>query len=242
MDGQPNSVEDSSSSLLTIITIISTTLAVVIGIVVYFLTKKYKITSKKSSVLITGISGVGKTALYLCLQNDTTSATCTSMQENIGSCNNSATEKAVEIIDIPGYSKVRGVYLKYLNVAKCIIFVVSSSDIKKSFKDDAAYLHDIILSNTENIPVLILCNKIDIPMSESDDVVKLILEKELNKLRKRTAKPGEVISDEDMYMYGDPDDDFHFEQLTTQIVFAQSSVKENDISSVWSFLNMVGLK
>ncbi|EDR23429.1 signal recognition particle receptor subunit beta, putative [Entamoeba dispar SAW760] len=233
-----NTVE-SSFSLVSLITTITTIIALFIGIIVYIISKKFKSNNKKSVVMITGTSGVGKTSLYLCLQNNTTTETCTSMVENIGICHDIITQQPIEIVDIPGYGKVRGIYKKYIESAKCIIFMIAGDEIKKTIKDDAGYLHCIITSNTNNLPILILCNKSDIPMSESKDIIKILLEKELNKLRIRVAKPGEVIADDDLYMYGDPDDEFHFEQLKNQIVFAQSSVKENDIDSIWNFLKSI---
>lgn len=173
------------------------------------------------------------------LQHDTTTLTCTSMTENVGSCTPEDAKESVDVIDVPGYGKVRGAYKKYIDTTKRIIFLVSAAEVKKTIKDDASYLHDIIVNNKNQVPMLIVCNKSDVNMSESEDVVRMMLEKELNKLRRRVAKPGEVVSDEDLIMYGSTDEDFKFDQLEYPVMFTQASVKQNDIDGVWKFISEI---
>ncbi|ELP86407.1 signal recognition particle receptor subunit beta, putative [Entamoeba invadens IP1] len=231
-------VTGSSSGVITMV--ITSLFVLLVTAVIYFLTKKLKKSSKRTSLMIAGISGVGKTSLFLCLQNDHTTETCTSMVENSGVYKQQVgenKEKLIDIVDIPGYGKVRNLFKKYINETKGILFLVSSVDVKKSVKEDAAYLHDIILNNTQKVPILVLCNKSEVTLSESEEVIKMLLEKELNKLRKRVAKPGEVISDDDLFMYGDPDDEFKFAQLDFSVTFARASVKENDIDNAINFIN-----
>ena len=176
------------------------------------------------------------------MQNDMTSETCTSIVENVGSCHNPATESAVEIVDVPGNIKVRGMFRRYLDVSRWIVFLVSAADVKRTFKDDAAYLHEIIVANVERRPILVFCNKSDVDFSESKDVVQLLLEKELNKRRVRVASPGETLKEGEDVLYGDPVEDFHFDQLPMHVVFGQGSVKNNDIENVWTFLNLTDMK
>ena len=199
-------------------------------------------TSKKSnktktSVMLTGICDVGKTSLFLCMKNDNETETCTSMTENIGTCINEKNGEEIEIVDIPGHGKVRNSFKKYIETTKCVIFVVSAVDIKKTIKDDANFLHNIIVANARNVPILVVSNKNDLSMPEAVDVIQKMLEKELNKLRIRIAKPGEVISDDEKCMYGDANDDFHFDQLEYDVNFVEASVKDNDIDALWNYLS-----
>ena len=230
-----------------IVVIIIVAIAVVLIGVIAFLMKSKKgtqtsTTKGKTSVMLTGICDVGKTSLFLCMQNNTEAETCTSIEENVATCVNAKTNEEVELVDIPGHGKVRNIYKKYIETTKCIIFVVSAVDIKKTIKEDSKYLHDLLVSNTRNVPILIVSNKNDLPMPEAVDVIRMLLEKELNKLRIKIAKPGEVISDDEKCMYGDPDDDFNFDQLDYEVAFVEASVKNNDIDGIWNYLGTLNQK
>ncbi|KRT78147.1 ADP ribosylation factor [Oryctes borbonicus] len=147
---------------------------------VLFLIYRSRRTSRRC-ILLTGLCNSGKTVLYARLVHGRSIETFTSMKENAGEyvINGSS----LKIIDIPGHERVRDKFFdKYKVEAKAIVYVVDSTLIQEEICDIAEYLYNILSCpdiRNNNINILILCNKQDIPSSKNCDDVKSLLEKEM---------------------------------------------------------------
>ncbi|CAG2053094.1 unnamed protein product [Timema podura] len=164
--------------------------------------------SRKQSrrgVLLLGLCDSGKTLLFTRLLHEKFVLTHTSIKENVGDyvVNNvskqvvSVTDRPgvelhscqfLRVIDIPGHERQRTKFLdQYKPVARAIIFVVDSVSIQKEIRDVAEYLYTLLsdpVVSSNCPPFLVLCNKQDITMAKGIPVVKTLLEKEMNLLRK----------------------------------------------------------
>nr|CAD7445819.1 unnamed protein product [Timema bartmani] len=145
--------------------------------------------SRKQSrrgVLLLGLCDSGKTLLFTRLLHEKFVLTHTSIKENVGDyvVNN----HSLRVIDIPGHERQRTKFLdQYKPVARAIIFVVDSVSIQKEIRDVAEYLYTLLsdpVVSSNCPPFLVLCNKQDVTMAKGIPVVKTLLEKEMNLLRK----------------------------------------------------------
>ncbi|GJQ71275.1 SrpRbeta [Trypoxylus dichotomus] len=159
-------------------------IVVVLITLVLFLIYRNRSVSRRS-VLLTGLCNSGKTVLYARLVHRQSIETFTSMKENTGEYVINGT--SLKIIDIPGHERVRDKFFeRYKIEAKAIVYVVDSALIQEEVRDIAEYLYNILSCpdiTNNNINLLILCNKQDIPASKNCDDVKSILEKEIATLQ-----------------------------------------------------------
>lgn len=146
------------------------------------------------------------------------------------------------LVDIPGFFRLRE---KYLDDNKkgtlAIIYVLDSCTFSSDARQAADYLYNLISDpyvNSNAIPILIACNKQDLPLAKTLSVIKKQLEKELGALRK--AKLGDYSlnaddkkSSEVVRIFGNPDQsDFTFKQLRNKIEFINCSAKGDDSNNL----------
>jgi signal recognition particle receptor subunit beta len=195
--------------------------------------------SKRSkTVLITGISGAGKTALLSRLYTGTVVDTYTSMKENVESVHN------FSLVDLPGADKIRK--QAFQNQVKSsgggggirgLIYLVDGSTFTKEAKDVAEYLYDILCDRAvgKRLPVLIACNKQDIPVAKSAEVIKNMLAKEFTILN--TTKAASLDSTEGgdggrNLLLGGNDKEFRWSSLVQKVQFCECAVKEGTIQPI----------
>ncbi|CAG0919376.1 unnamed protein product [Notodromas monacha] len=172
-------------------TVLPIVIAVVLGLLTLIILKKLIFGgSKGNQVLLTGLSGSGKTLFWSKLVHDESPVTVTSQKENRGSYTNSR-NKVLDIVDIPGFDKVRYTVLnKYRTGCKAIIFVIDAVSLQKDIRDAAEYLYNILADDElqRSRPKLqIFCNKQDIGGAKSPRAVQTLLEKEITILRETRA-------------------------------------------------------
>ncbi|OXU27447.1 hypothetical protein TSAR_002486, partial [Trichomalopsis sarcophagae] len=182
-------------------------------------------TSVGHNVLLTGLCDAGKTLIYARLMHTKYVQTHTSVKENIGDA--LEYNSSVKIVDIPGHERLRYKYFdKYKNSAKGLVFIIDSSTIQKDIRDAAEYLYTLLSdpSLSRNIPVLILCNKQDHTLAKGSNVIKTLLEKEMNLLRvtKTSQLEATDASSSNVYL-GKTGKDFEFSHLDKKVDFAESS-------------------
>lgn len=79
--------------------------------------------------------------------------------------------KPVEVADIPGL--LPSLLEEALDEARCVIFVVDCSRIDLEARRDAELLHEVLTHDTvftNKTPVLVFCNKFDLPSASSPEV------------------------------------------------------------------------
>nr|GMD17497.1 signal recognition particle receptor subunit beta-like [Ipomoea batatas] len=203
---------------------------VLLTVFLFFITRLFKRTTS-NTIVLTGLSGSGKTILFYELKDGLPhEGTVTSMEPNEGtfilpSERAKRKIKPVHVVDVPGHSRLRQKLEEFLPQAAAIVFVVDAVEFLPNCCAASEYLYDILTKATvvrKKIPVLLLCNKVDKVTAHSKEFIKKQLEKEIDKLRaSRTAVSNADISNE--ITLGTPGEPFSFSQCQNQIVVGEAS-------------------
>ncbi|XP_041979436.1 signal recognition particle receptor subunit beta [Aricia agestis] len=187
----------------------------------------------RRSVLVTGLSDAGKTLLFVRLTYSQFRQTFTSMRENIEEYITS--NNTLKIVDLPGQERLRNKFFdQYKSSAKGIVYVVDSVTIQKEIRDVAEYLYTILADpvvQSNSPPLLILCNKQDQPMAKGSQVIKNLLEKEINLVRVTKSSQLESVDpsqSSSASFLGKMGRDFEFSHLSCRVDIAESSASTGD--------------
>ncbi|XP_019870565.1 signal recognition particle receptor subunit beta [Aethina tumida] len=200
-------------------------LVVILITVVIFALYKRKKTSRRG-ILITGLCDSGKTVIFSQLVHNKYVETHTSIKENIG--NYTVNNQTLKIIDIPGHERLRDKFFEeHKNSAKGIVFVIDSVTLQQDVRDAADFLYNVLTDTTVTSicpKILILCNKQDHTLAKGCNIIKSILEKELNTLRFTKAHQLESVDSKSKKNsgLGDMDKDFEFSELPFKVEFEES--------------------
>ncbi|XP_044270475.1 signal recognition particle receptor subunit beta [Tribolium madens] len=216
---QPVKIEDNNFAQILI-----AVLVIVVTLILFVLYRRRKAT--RNCVLLTGLCDSGKTLIFSQLVHEKFIQTHTSIKENIGTfiVNNNY----LKIVDIPGHERLRDKFLEqYKELTRGLVFVVDSSTIQQDVRDTAEFLYNILVDScvARNGPqILILCNKQDQTLAKGSNVVKSILEKELNTLR--VTKTHQLASvdpkEKKIASLGAPDCDFSFANSPYKVDFVET--------------------
>lgn len=138
------------------------------------------------------------------------------------------------MIDLPGQERLRNKFFdQYKNSAKAIVYVVDSVTIQKEIRDVAEYLYTILADpvvQSNYPPVLILCNKQDQPLAKGSQVIKGLLEKEINLVRvTKSNQLQSVDSSQSSNTYiGKQGKDFEFSHLNNRVDIVEGSANTGD--------------
>ncbi|KAI8920587.1 signal recognition particle receptor beta subunit-domain-containing protein [Entophlyctis helioformis] len=206
---------------------------------------------KRDSLLLAGLCGSGKTALFFRLTRRQFLATCTSMQENVGQAvldETDAKRSTVRVMDLPGHEKLRFKHDAAMASAKGILFVVDATACQPGdtpLRAAAEYLYDLLAHRDAmavDVPVAVLCNKSDDELAAPPKRIQELLEHEIDELRKTRgasiAGQGGVTSSGALANDDDGDDSgraflgfegeaFRFEHIPNDVVFVAVSCKDN---------------
>jgi signal recognition particle receptor subunit beta len=172
------------------ISVIVAVLVGVLGLVLYyFLVMRNKKSTKKDLILLVGPCGGGKTVLGYRLQGGKTVSTVTSMKPHLLQVKSeSNSSKTVSVIDFPGHPRLRSQLVsEYLARAKKIVFVIDSANNVAKLREAAEYLYDLFIDpsfESGGPPVMVVCNKSDVPGALPAMRTKLRLQEEVEKIRK----------------------------------------------------------
>ncbi|EYU28439.1 hypothetical protein ABFS82_12G118900 [Erythranthe guttata] len=200
---------------------------------------------KLNTILLTGLSGSGKTVLFYQLRDGSShKGTVTSMEPNDDTfilhseTSKKRKIKPVHIVDVPGHSRLRPKVDEFLFRAAGIVFVVDAVEFLPNVRAASEYLFDILTKATvvkKKIPVLLLCNKVEKVTAHSKDFIRKQLEKEIEKLRaSRTTLSSADINDE--YTLGVPGEAFSFSQCLNKVTVAEASGLTGDITQLKQFI------
>nr|XP_018902156.1 PREDICTED: signal recognition particle receptor subunit beta [Bemisia tabaci] len=211
--------------------IIVAVIVVIITLAILILYRRRQ--SAKRNVLIMGLCNSGKTLLFARLLLHQFRPTLTSIKENAEDC--VFGNGVVKLVDIPGSERVRGKYFDlYKPLARAVIFVIDSSTILEEIRDIAELLFTILTDHTlasNQVKILIACNKQDELNSKSANDVQVILEKELNLLKSTKSHQLDSISDSGSKQVPlcPADKDFEFSKSRFVVDFAESSLSEKSV-------------
>ncbi|XP_047957760.1 signal recognition particle receptor subunit beta-like isoform X2 [Salvia hispanica] len=195
-----------------------------------------------NTILLTGLSGSGKTVLFYQLRDGFShrdSVTSTKPNEGRFLLHSEANKKGrIHVVDVPGHSRLVAKLDEFLSQAAGIIFVVDSVEFLPHLRVASEYLYDI-LTNASVVkgktPLLLLCNKMDKITAHSTDFIRRQLEKEINKLRaSRTALSSADTSNE--YTLGVVGEAFAFSQCQNKVTTAEASALTGDIYHLEQFI------
>ncbi|KAG6440681.1 signal recognition particle receptor subunit beta [Manduca sexta] len=187
----------------------------------------------RKSVLLMGLSDSGKTLLFVRLVYSQFRQTFTSMKENVEEYITSS--KSLRLVDLPGQERLRNKFFdQYKSSAKAIVYVIDSVTIQKEIRDVAEYLYTILsdpVTQSNTPPVLILCNKQDQPMAKGSQVIKSLLEKEINLVRVTKSNQLQSVdpsqSNNATYL-GKIGKDFEFSHINIRVDIAECSANTGD--------------
>ncbi|KAI5644243.1 signal recognition particle receptor beta subunit domain-containing protein [Phthorimaea operculella] len=189
--------------------------------------------SLRKAVVLTGLSDSGKTLLFVRICYNQFRQTFTSMKENVADY--IIGSRTLKIVDLPGQERLRNKFFdQYKGQAKGLIYVVDSVTIQKEIRDVAEYLYTVLADpaiSGSGLPVLVLCNKQDQPLAKGSQVIRTLLEKELNLVRLTKSSQLQSVdpsqSNEAAYL-GKRGKDFEFSHLSCKVEFAESSANTGD--------------
>ncbi|CAI4227432.1 unnamed protein product [Auanema sp. JU1783] len=212
----------------------TTTVAIATAVIVVLITLLllFKKGVKKNTVLFVGLSDSGKTKMFTKIVNRNADAiTYTSFQENIVELQ--VKGDSVHVVDFPGGERFRKQLAekwltKERSSLKGIVFVIDASTYSKRARDVAEFLYDVILNSGSRIPVLSACNKQDLNLAKSDQVVKTALEKELGLINKtRAAALVTTDGSANRKTLTDTGSDFTWSDLKCSVDFVECSAESD---------------
>lgn len=218
------------------------TLAIALVVILFTLVLLKKLLSfgSRNKILLVGLPDAGKTLIFSRLIGEKYVDTVTSIKTNESQLK--IGRKLLNLIDIPGFFRLREKCLEdNMKGTLAIIYVLDSATFSSEARQAADYLYNLISDDyvkANSIPILIACNKQDLPLAKTLSVIKKQLEKELGALRK--AKLGDyALSSNDkkikelIQIFGHPDEnEFTFKRLRNRIEFINCSAKGDDSNNL----------
>ncbi|CAN8271154.1 unnamed protein product [Cochlearia groenlandica] len=189
--------------------------------------------TKSNTVLLSGLSGSGKTVLFYQLRDGSThQGAVTSMEPNEGTFvfHNENTlkkgkTKPVHVVDVPGHSRLRSKLEEYLPRAAAIVFVVDALEFLPNCRAASEYLYDILTNASvvkNKIPVLLCCNKTDKITAHTKEFIRKQMEKEIEKLRvsRSAISTADIANDFTLGIEGEV---FSFTHCLNKVTVAEAS-------------------
>ncbi|KAL3518436.1 hypothetical protein ACH5RR_021025 [Cinchona calisaya] len=222
--------------------------AVVIFTVLLLIFIKLFKRASSNTILLTGLSGSGKTILFHQLRDGSSHlGTVTSMEPNEGTfvlhaeMNKKGKIKPVHIIDVPGHYRLRTKLDEFLPQAAGVVFVIDAVEFLPNCRAASEYLYEILTGANvvkKKIPLLILCNKVDKVTAHTKEFIRKQLEKEIDKLRaSRTAVSEADVTNE--FTLGTPGAAFTFSQCHNKLVIGESSGLTGEIDQLEDFVRNI---
>uniref|UniRef100_A0A2P2JYI1 Signal recognition particle receptor subunit beta n=1 Tax=Rhizophora mucronata TaxID=61149 RepID=A0A2P2JYI1_RHIMU len=163
--------------------------AVLIFTTIFLLAVRLFKRTKSNTIVLTGLSGSGKTVLFYQLRDGSShQGTVTSMEPNEGTfiLNSEISKKGkikpVHLVDVPGHSRLRPKLDEFLPQAAGIVFVVDALEFIPNLRAISEYLYDILTKGSvvkKKVPVVICCNKTDKVTAHTKEFIRKQLEKEM---------------------------------------------------------------
>lgn len=211
--------------------------ALILVVFTYVLLKQLFGKAKGNTVIVVGMEGSGKTALYAQLVAGKEVQTQASITEN----SSQLTNPPLKIVDVPGNARLRGdIFAKYSKNVRGVVVVIDSADFVDHVRESSEVLYEVLLNSdvqSSKCPVLLFCNKQDEEMSRGADPIKSAMERELTTLNNTTAN---ALSDDSgtQKMLGPANETIKLEKLPNKVtsVGGVSVGADTDISNLTSWI------
>nr|VDD34556.1 unnamed protein product [Brassica oleracea] len=201
--------------------------------------------TKSNTVLLSGLSGSGKTVLFYQLRDGSShQGSVTSMEPNEGTFvfhfehAKKGKIKPVHLVDVPGHSRLRPKLEEFLPQAAAIVFVVDALEFLPNCRAASEYLYDILTNANvvkKKIPVLLCCNKTDKLTAHTKEFIKKQMEKEIEKLRasRSAVSTADIAND---YTIGIEGEVFSFSHCCNRVTVAEASGLNGETVQVQDFI------
>ncbi|KAK4790900.1 hypothetical protein SAY86_031313 [Trapa natans] len=195
---------------------------------------------KSNTILLSGLSGSGKTVLFHQLRDGSFHQGHEEFPgcKIILPCWQQEKIKPFHLVDVPGHSRLLPKLEEYLPQAAGIIFVVDALEFLPKCRAASEYLYGILTNASvvkKKIPVLILCNKTDKVTAHTKDFIRKQMEKEIDKLRqsRNAISEADIVSEVTL---GDPEVAFSFCVCQNRVTVAEASGLTGDVLQVEEFI------
>ncbi|ODQ65602.1 P-loop containing nucleoside triphosphate hydrolase protein [Nadsonia fulvescens var. elongata DSM 6958] len=238
--------------------IVVTAIIGLLAILLVFVGRSYlgsssQLKSANPSFVITGPANAGSTSLFSYLTSgrvpiDTATSQVGNEERDFKLPMEVDTPYVFDLIEFPGQLKVRYEAMSYLKQhrknIRGLVYVVDAASGAKGIALAAEYLLDI-LTETEKqaggVDILVAANKSDVFNAISSKRLKEAMEAEIDRLRKSRSKGllashhDDTQDDEGANWIGEDIGEFKFDQLEGLVVFADGSIKSENIEKwrIW---------
>lgn len=170
--------------------------AVLVIILTLLITKRFK--KSQYTILLTGLSDAGKTAIFSRIVFNKPKKSVTSLKENEAE----VADLNIKLIDLPGAERLRvRLWDQYRARARHIMYVVDSTQLESKFRDASDYLYQLLadeIVHKNKVLFTIVCHKQDLENALDKAQVQAIIEKELNAIKNtKKGQLGKTSEEED---------------------------------------------
>jgi len=144
----------------------------------------------------------------------------------------------IEVVDCPGHLRMRGRQLSYMQEARCIVYVIDAED-KQRLKDVAEHLYEILTHPDViqlHIPILLACNKCDLPGARTEKFIVEEVEREMEAMRVSRGATLEGQDQADSYLGIDGEKFRLLEHAPCPIQTCIISAKKGQLSPLFDLL------
>ena len=138
-----------------------------------------------NSIVLTGLSGSGKTSLFYLLSKGDTPATVSSTAIQRSTIETADIKKGITLVDIPGHENFKQDTIREIINSKGVIFLLDTKSRNNVYKS-ALYLYDIFINKqiqSKGIDMMIVYNNMDDRNSMNIGDIRVEIEKEIDRIR-----------------------------------------------------------
>ena len=148
--------------------------------------------------------------------------------------------KRLAVVDVPGHFHFRDQLVDSVEVAKAVVVLVDSKE-KEKFGETAEIIYEIINKVAlldRPVPVVVACNKQDLQFAKKATAVESELEREIEELRKVKRATQQDEANAKIGYLEDLKKKFSFSDTHLPIQFIECSVKSEELTEVYKFINV----
>jgi len=191
-------------------------------------------------LLLLGQCGSGKTALFFQMRDQVEVQSVSSLKPQRDTLQLDVGKEVipVDVMDYPGHQRLRGKLTEFISEARCIIYMLDSED-KQRLKDVAENFYEL-LTNPElcdlHTPILLACNKVDLPGARTEKFILEEIEREIEQMRISRSATLEGQDQAESYLGVDGEKFKLLQHSPCPIQMCRISTKKRDLEPVYDFI------